>query len=204
MREAMIETVFWDLGGVIVRTEDRTKRERWEQRLGMEPRQLDRFIFGGEMGRKASLGKVHAHEVWEWVRQELDLSQEEGQQLTRDFWQGDDLDPELVGYIRGLRAQFQTGLISNAWLELREQLVRHWRIDDAFDDLVISAEVGLRKPDPAIYRLALDRLEVRADRAVFVDDFENNISAAAEIGMHAVLFRSRSQAIAEVDRLIGN
>ncbi|GMR09549.1 MAG: HAD family phosphatase [Anaerolineae bacterium] len=204
MHEAMIEAVFWDLGGVIVRTEDRTKRERWEQRLGMEPRQLDRLIFGGEMGRKASRGEIHAHEVWEWVRQELDLSQEEGQQLTRDFWQGDDLDPELVGYIRGLRAQFQTGLISNAWLELREQLVRHWRIDDAFDDLVISAEVGLRKPDPAIYRLALDRLEVRADRAIFVDDLENNISAAAEIGMHAVLFRSRNQAIAEVDRLIGN
>ncbi len=199
-----IEAVFWDLGGVIVRTEDRTKRERWEQRLGMEPRQLDRLIFGGEMGHKAALGEVHAQEVWEWVRQELDLSQEEGQQLTRDFWQGDDLDLELIGYIRGLRAQFQTGLISNAWLELRELLVRHWRIDDAFNDLVISAEVGLAKPDPAIYQLALDRLEVRADRAVFVDDFENNISAAAEIGMHAVLFRSRIQAIAEVDRLIGN
>lgn len=204
MREAVIEAVFWDLGGVIVRTEDRTKRERWEQRLGMEPRQLDRFIFGGEMGHKAALGEIHAEEVWEWARQELGLSQDEGTQLTRDFWQGDDLDQELVGYIRGLRAQFQTGLISNAWLELREQLVRHWRIDDAFNDLVISAEVGLAKPDPAIYRLALDRLEVRADRAVFVDDFENNISAAAEIGMHAVLFRSRIQAIAEVDRLIGN
>lgn len=204
MREAMIEAVFWDLGGVIVRTEDRTKRERWEQRLGMEPRQLDRFIFGGEMGHQAALGEIHAEEVWEWARQELGLSRDEGSQLTRDFWQGDDLDQELVGYIRGLRAQLQTGLISNAWLELRELLVRHWRIDDAFNDLVISAEVGLAKPDPAIYQLALDRLEVRADRAVFVDDFENNISAAAEIGMHAVLFRSRIQAIAEVDRLIGN
>ncbi len=199
----MIEAVFWDLGGVIVRTEDRTKRERCEHRLRMEPRQLDRFIFGGEMGRQAALGEIHAEEVWEWARKELGLSQDEGTQLTQDFWQGDDLDQELVGYIRGLRAQFQTGLISNAWLELREQLVRHWRIDDAFNDLVISAEVGLAKPDPAIYRLALDRLEVRADRAVFVDDFENNISAAAEIGMHAVLFRSRIQAIAEVDRLIG-
>ncbi|MCH7567663.1 MAG: tetratricopeptide repeat protein, partial [Nitrospirae bacterium] len=146
MREAMIEAVFWDLGGVIVRTEDRTKRERWEQRLGMEPRQLDRFIFGGEMGHQAALGEIHAEEVWEWARQELGLSRDEGSQLTRDFWQGDDLDQELVGYIRGLRAQFQTGLISNAWLELRELLVRHWRIDDAFNDLVISAEVGLAKP----------------------------------------------------------
>lgn len=197
-----IDAIFWDLGGVIVRTEDRTRRERWEQRLGLEPRQLDRFIFAGEMGRKAAIGEVSAEEVWEWARRELDLSRDEGEQLTRDFWRGDDLDQELVGYIRGLRPQFQVGLISNAWLELRELLVHHLHIDDAFDDLVISAEVGLAKPDLAIYRLALERLKVRAERAIFIDDFERNIAAARELGMHAVLFRSRVQAIADVDRLL--
>lgn len=197
-----IETVFWDLGGVLVRTEDRTKRERWEQRLGMEPRQLDRLIFGGDMGRRAALGQASAEEVWEWVRLELGLSHDEGQQLIRDFWQGDDLDLKLVAYIRGLRAQFQTGLISNAWLELRELLESQWQIDDAFDDLVISAEVGMAKPDPAIYWLALERLNVPADRSVFVDDFAHNIAAAAEIGMHAVQFISPDQAMADVNQLI--
>ena len=198
-----IKVVFWDLGGVIVRTEDRSKRERWEHRLGMEPRQLDRMIFGGDAGRKAALGQVNGEEVWESVRQELDLSQDEGQQLARDFWQGDDLDSELVAFIRGLRAQFLTGLISNAWLELRELLEGHWHIDDAFDDLVISAEVGLAKPDPAIYKLALERLDVDADRAVFVDDFRQNIAAATDIGMHAVHFTDPNQAIVDVNQLIG-
>lgn len=196
-----IQAVFWDLGGVILRTEDRTKRDHWEQRLGMEPRELDRFIFAGEMGQKAALGKASAEQVWEWVGHELNLSHEDRQQMIRDFWRGDDIDVELVRYIRGLRAQFLNGLISNAWLELRGQLVDHWHIDDAFDDLVISAEVGLAKPDPAIYRLALDRLEVQAEQAVFIDDFESNIAAASDLGMHAVLFRNREQAIADVDKL---
>ncbi len=198
-----IKVVFWDLGGVIVRTEDRSKRERWEHRLGMEPRQLDRLIFGGDAGRKAALGELSMDEVWEWVRQELDLSQDDVQQLARDFWQGDDLDTELVAFIRGLRAQFLTGLISNAWLELREMLESHWHIDDAFDDLVISAEVGFVKPDPAIYNLALDRLNVEADHAVFVDDFTQNISAATELGMHAVHFTNPNQAMADVNQIIG-
>ncbi len=198
-----ISVVFWDLGGVLVRTEDRSKRERWEQRFGMEPRQLDRLIFGSDAGRKASVGEYSVEEVWEWVRQELELNQEEGQQLTRDFWQGDDLDEDLVAYVRGLRPRFQTGLISNAWLELRDLLENHWHIDDAFDDLVISAEVGLAKPDPAIYKLALERLKVEADRTIFVDDFSHNIAAAAEIGMHAVHFANPNQAIADVDQLIG-
>jgi putative hydrolase of the HAD superfamily len=198
-----IKVVFWDLGGVLVRTEDRTKREQWEHRLGMEPRQLDRLIFGGEMGRKAALGEARVDEVWEWARQKLDLSPDEGERLAQDFWQGDDLDEELVAFIRGLRAQFQTGLISNAWLELREMLENHWHIDDAFDDLVISAEVGLVKPDPAIYKLALERLNVEADRAIFVDDFTQNIAAAADIGMHAVHFNNPKQAVSEVNQLIG-
>jgi epoxide hydrolase-like predicted phosphatase len=198
-----IKVVFWDLGGVLVRTEDRSKREQWEHRLGMEPRQLDRLIFGGEAGRKAALGEFSVEEVWESVRRELDLSQAEAQQLAQDFWQGDDLDEELVAFIRGLRAQFLTGLISNAWLELREMLESHWHIDDAFDDLVISAEVGLLKPDPAIYRLALERLNVEANRAVFVDDFTQNIAAAADIGMHAVHFTSPKQAVIDVNELIG-
>ena len=198
-----ISVIFWDLGGVLVRTEDRSKRDRWEQRLGMEPRQLDRLIFGGDAGRKATVGEYSVDEVWEWVRQELDLSQEEGQQLARDFWQGDDLDEDLVAYVRGLRPRFQTGLISNAWLELRDLLKNHWHIDNAFDDLVISAEVGLAKPDPAIYKLALERLDVEADRAIFVDDFSHNIASAAEIGMQAVHFANPDQAIAEVNQLIG-
>lgn len=197
-----IKVVFWDLGGVLVRTEDRSKREQWEQRLGMEPRQLDRLIFGGEMGRKAALGQASVEEVWESVRQELDLSPDEREQLARDFWQGDDLDEELVAFIRGLRARFQTGLISNAWLELRELLEGHWHIDDAFDDLVISAEVGLVKPDPAIYKLALERLNVEADQAVFVDDFTQNIAAAADVGMHAVHFTDPEQAVMNVNQLI--
>ncbi len=197
-----IKVVFWDLGGVLVRTEDRSKREQWEQRLGMEPRQLDRLIFGGEMGRKAALGQASVEEVWESVRQELDLSLNEREQLARDFWQGDDLDEELVAFIRGLRARFQTGLISNAWLELRELLEGHWHIDDAFDDLVISAEVGLVKPDPAIYKLALERLNVEADQAVFVDDFTQNIAAAADVGMHAVHFTDPEQAVMNVNQLI--
>jgi putative hydrolase of the HAD superfamily len=170
----------------------------------MEPRQLERLIFGGDAGRKAALGEISVEQVWESVRQELDLGQDEKQQLARDFWQGDDLDLELVAFIRGLRAQFLTGLISNAWLELRELLESHWHIDDAFDDLVISAEVGLAKPDPAIYRLALERLEVEADRAVFVDDFKHNIVAAVDIGMHTVHFTDPNQAIADVNQLIGS
>jgi HAD superfamily hydrolase (TIGR01509 family) len=57
------------------------------------------------------------------------------------------------------------------------------------DDILISAEVGLAKPDPRIYRLAAERLGVRPDEAVFVDDFAANVEGARAVGMRAIHFR---------------
>jgi putative hydrolase of the HAD superfamily len=93
-------------------------------------------------------------------------------------------------------------LISNAWPEIRHDIENEWRIADAFNDLVISAEVGLAKPDPRIYHLALKGLGVRASQAIFVDDFIENLEAAAALGMHTVHFKNRAQAQQQVETLL--
>jgi epoxide hydrolase-like predicted phosphatase len=58
-----------------------------------------------------------------------------------------------------------------------------------FDDIVCSAEVGMAKPEPAIYTLAAERLGLEPSECVFVDDLDTNVEAARQVGMHAVLFR---------------
>jgi putative hydrolase of the HAD superfamily len=78
-----------------------------------------------------------------------------------------------------------------------------WRaklpVDEIFDVVVDSAWVGMRKPEPEIYRLTLERLGgVAPKRSLFVDDNELNVEAARELGMHAVHFRSNEQAIPEM------
>jgi len=197
-----IQAVFWDLGGVIIRTEDRTPRAAWEARLGLPPRELDQIVFAGEMGRKAAVGQAGAADVWTWVAERLGLDPEQRENLRKDFWRGEVLDLELVGYIRGLRANYRTGLISNAWPEIRQEIENEWRIADAFDKLIISAEVGLAKPDPRIYRLALEGLGVEASHAIFVDDFLENLEAASALGMHPVHFKNRIQAQQQVETLL--
>ena len=69
---------------------------------------------------------------------------------------------------------------------------------DAVDDIVVSAEVGIAKPDGRIFELALARLGVQPAEAVFVDDFARNIEGARAIGMPAVHFKNTAQAVAEV------
>jgi putative hydrolase of the HAD superfamily len=77
-------------------------------------------------------------------------------------------------------------------------------VDEIFDVVVDSAFVGMRKPDPAIYRLTVERLgdALRAEDCLFVDDVEVNCDTAAALGMTVVHFRDNEQAVAEVRSLV--
>ncbi|MGD8758613.1 MAG: HAD family phosphatase [Anaerolineales bacterium] len=197
-----IRAVIWDLGGVLVRTHDHSGRARWENQLGLKPHELERLVFRGPMGKRAALGEAHAADVWREVADQLGVPISERDRLVHDFWDGDRLDGELAAYVRSLRPRYRTGLLSNAWSDLRHFLETEWQIAGAFDHIVISAEVGFAKPDPRIYNLSLEGLRVAAHEAVFVDDFEENLAAARELGLHTVHFRTRDQTLRELGALL--
>jgi putative hydrolase of the HAD superfamily len=201
-RGTAVRVVIWDLGGVILRTEDRRLRAAWEGRLGLAEGELDRLVFAGEMGRKAALGQAGAEDVWRWVGDRLGLGPAELDQLERDFWQGDQLDAALIQFIRDLRRDRRTALLSNAWPGMRQMIEAEWGIRDCFEQLFISAELGLAKPDPRIFSLTLERLQVTPAQAVFVDDFRENVEAAADLGLQAIQFLSREQTMQAVGQVL--
>lgn len=98
------------------------------------------------------------------------------------------------------RAGIRTGLLSNSWGEGRYE---RDRFAELFDGVVISGEVGLRKPDPAIYTLAARSIGVEPAACVFVDDFYANLEPAQELGMATVLHSEAEQTTAELERLFG-
>ena len=85
--------------------------------------------------------------------------------VRAQFWSADLVNHELVDYIRTLRPKYKVGLLSNAWNDLRQVMQERFDFDGLFDDLVISAEVGLAKPDPRIFHLAVERLGVQPAEA---------------------------------------
>jgi HAD superfamily hydrolase (TIGR01509 family) len=198
-----IEAVIWDLGGVILRTEDRQPRERWEAKLGLAAGELDRLVFGGELGKRAALGQADAGDIWDSVGSMLDLPGDELRELELDFWSGDRVDDELVAYIRDLRPGCRTALLSNAWPSVRDTLENRWEIAEIFDVITLSCEVKIAKPDPRIYALTLEALGLPPERTAFVDDFERNVAAARQLGMAGVQFQSRDQVRHDLDVLLG-
>ena len=123
-------------------------------------------------------------------------------QAVRDeFFGGDVLDHELIDTLRDLRSNYFVGLISNAWDDLREYIVAH-KYDDAFEHMVISAEVGVAKPDAKIFQIALEQAGVNPDEAVFVDDFIENVQGCQELGMQGIHFRGPEQAMDELKQIL--
>lgn len=97
--------------------------------------------------------------------------------------------PDTIALVRALRPPYRTAILSNADASLRGRLRDGLGIHDLFDDIVCSAEVGMAKPEPAVYRLAAERLGLPPEACIFVDDAEPNVAAAAAVGMRAIFFR---------------
>jgi putative hydrolase of the HAD superfamily len=179
---------------------------------------LDRGALGAALRRVAEREGVHPLFELECGRMtERDFLRKLAAQLRADLGRDIELrsfaeryfghlrpNEAMIGFMRELRARgYRLAMLTN---NVREWEPR-WRamlpVDELFEVVVDSAFVGVRKPDPAIYRLTCDRLEVEPERCMFVDDNEPNCAAAAELGMTAVVFRDNAQAMAEMRAALG-
>ena len=143
-----------------------------------------------------------------------EFSKQFARRLTEET--GVDVDPEdLVGRMfGGMRLEegmldavaaakkngFKTALLSNSW---GMSGYPRERLGEIMDVIVISGEVGMRKPDPEIFTLTTDKLGLSPEECVFVDDHPGHLKAAQEAGMKTVLHREPAQTIPELEALLG-
>ena len=196
-----IRAVFFDLGGVIVRTEYQAPREQLAERLGMEYDDLDRIVFNSETGLQASTGAITSDQHWEAIMKRLKRPMDEMPSIRQEFFAGDIIDHDILNFLRSLRITHKTGLISNAWSDLRDYMMREKMID-AFDHIVISAEVGVAKPEPGIFQIALKQAGVSPDEAVFVDDFYVNIEGCEKVGIKGIHFKDAESALQQLQQIL--
>ena len=196
-----IKAVFFDLGGVIVRTDYQAPRQHLAERLGMEYEDLVKLVFESPTSQRASVGELSSEQHWAEVTKRVRRPASETKAIREEFFAGDIVDREILEFLRSLRPRYFVGLISNAWPDLRNYIIEQ-KFDDAFDHMTISAEVGAAKPGAKIYQFALEQLKVQAKEAVFVDDFYENIEGCEKLGIKGVHFKDPESAIQKVKALL--
>jgi epoxide hydrolase-like predicted phosphatase len=186
----------------LIRMVDDRPRVSLAKQLGLPLSQLDDLVFFSDSSQKASKGEISVGMHWETVRKALGIRSEDMPGFLEQYWSADDVNWQLLDYIRDLHPRYKVGLLSNAWGDLRQTLQARWDIAGLFDELIISAEVKLVKPDPRIFRLAVERLSVQSGETVFIDDIAGNIEAARKEGWIAIQYQDTQKAIDELNQYL--
>ncbi|MBI5959531.1 MAG: HAD family phosphatase [Chloroflexi bacterium] len=187
---AAVKAFIFDFGGVIVRTEDPRPRHAWDERLGLPVGSVERAVHHSDIWIQAQLGRITPSVYWKGVAELLYMRGEDIDDLRRDYFSGDRLNYRVVDLIRDLRtAGYPVALLSNESIELETRMAQYG-VQDLFDHCFISAYMGMMKPDPTAFRVALQTLHVLPHEAVFIDDSLPNIRAAQALSINAVLFRA--------------
>ncbi len=196
-----VRAVFFDLGGVILRTEYQAPRQRLAEEFGMDYEDIDKLVFATPSAARASIGEITEEEHWRNVLKILKQPAAEYERIRADFFAGDVIDYTILNFLRSIKPKYKIGLISNAWSGLRSYIKRE-KFDDVFHHMTISAEVGAMKPSAKIYEFALEQLQVKAKEAVFVDDVLENIEACEKLGMQGIQFKDPESMLKRLKALL--
>lgn len=188
--------VLWDMRWDLTRT--------LEQEHGLRERTIIDTLYGSETWQQLELG-IGDRETWlDDSHRALEAAAgRELPRLHRRWRERQHLIAPNIDLIRRLRGAYKTSVLSNADKTLVELLRSSHGIYDLFDDVVVSADVGMAKPDPRIYALAAERLELSPDACVFIDDLPGNVEAARDAGMQAIHFIVNQHQLVEQLAAIG-
>ena len=206
----MIEAVIWDFGGVLT-TSPFEAFSRFEAERGLP----------ADIIRRTNAAN-HLENAWaKFECAEVDLEAFDGLFAVESRALGaevrgkdvlpllsGDLRPEMVEALKRIKAKFRTGCITNnlpanAIGSASGRTLYVAEVMALFDNVIESAKIGLRKPDPRIYKMMAERLQVDPAKCVYLDDLGVNLKPAREMGMTTIKVTSAAQAIGELEAATG-
>jgi len=202
----LIKTIIFDFGGVLYNTPDHRGLIRWGKILGLNKH--PEFVamienpYESTLVRDICLGVISEQEMWHRMAERWHIKPWLINTLRRQMNSKKRLNKPLINLLSRLQINYQTAILSNAGDESRRLMENSLHLDQYVEEIIISAEVGMIKPDPKIYQLAVDRLETSPETTLFIDDQKENVIAARNFGMQAVQHTSNDKTIRAVDEIL--
>jgi epoxide hydrolase-like predicted phosphatase len=201
-----IRSVIFDIGGVLEHVDDFevVLGAAWQGRLGMSSEEFTAGLAAIDPDNLSETGRMSEAEWTARCAASLRLSPVQTEEFRADVWDWycGELDEELMTFAASLRPGVRTAIVSNSADGARREELSRYTFDEVFDPIIYSHEVGLAKPDPAIFELACSLLVVKPAETIFVDDVPGHCEAARRTGMHAIQHRSTRQTIAAITAML--
>lgn len=183
--DAVPTAVIFDLDGVIRDWNDEAIAEL-ELSFGLEPGEILSVGFDSELGPLAVTGRLTYRQWMDEIRVRVIGRHGPDVAGALDEWEANVgmVDTDMLAVLRGVRRHCTVAVLSNGTTRLRRDLHALDLIDE-FDLILNTAEIGVAKPDPDVFRHALQALDVASTDALFIDDLAENVAGAASVGLRA-------------------
>lgn len=194
--------MIFDIGGALELTPPTGWGLRWETALGLPAGGLDEIM--GDVWAAGAVGGVTERQVEQAAAERLGLGPDQLEAFFHDLWEEylGTANDELIAYIKTLAGRCRLGIVSNSFVGATEREEMRYGFSALVEDIVYSHEVGLEKPDPAIYALACERLGLPPGKCLFVDNAAVCVDGAERAGLSAVLFEDTADTIAAIERFL--
>jgi len=198
----MIKAVIFDFGRVISAQKPPSLFHTYERDLGLAPDTINGIMFQSEAWDETLRGRKTVEEFWQAIGPELGLKgAADIVAFHRRYHADEAINEGVLGLIRRLHGRYKLAVLSNSppgltrWLE-------SWKILDLFHVVFCSGDEGTVKPDPRAFVRTLERLEVKAEEALFIDDTAEHVDAARALGLRGVVFTTAERLEKDVTDLL--
>ena len=186
----MIKAIIFDFGRVLTVQKPASLFRTYEKDLGLAADTINPIMFGSRAWRETLIGKKTAEEFWYSIGPKLGLKNtDEIRRFRRRYHADEAINKRVLKLIHRFHGRYRLAILSNSPAGLARWLAE-WKIGNLFDSIFCSGEEGIAKPDPRVFQVTLDRLGVRPEEAVFIDDTQRHVEAARGLGMHGIVFTS--------------
>ncbi len=186
----MIKAIIFDFFGVLC------SDEYWNSIKG-EGSVSEEFI---DLANNVSLGKIS----WKEFVSQISAKTGKSEQELIEGYASQKLNPQFLALVDQLRKRYKTAVLSNASRETFNMLTKDVPVSRLFNEVIVSSDIGLIKPDPRIFQYALSKLLVNPEEVVFIDDSSKYIYAAKDLGMHTILYKDYGQMKTELIRFLNS
>lgn len=197
MKKPDIKTIFFDVGGVILVDFIDQKLIDLAKKYDINPNPL--LNVREKYRPLADLGLISDSEFWFKALMEVGVKAVTEDFEIESYMQQIDGTLNIVNKLK--QKGYQIAILSNDSKDMALSKRKKYNFDELFDDVIFSCELGIKKPDFEIYRIASNRLNTSPEQVVFIDDRLENIEAARKTGMYSILFRNPDQLGKELNQL---
>ena len=196
----MIKAIIFDLGGVLM-TDVPLKQiaEDLAEKSSLSAEEIHAHLYPTEHWNLLTLGKITEDEYWGNFLQVSNINMD--RKYLKDKVRSS-LYPlrHSARIIKLLKNHYKLGVLSNHAKAWSEYMIQTFDLFKSFDQMIFSCDVGLRKPDPEIYEIALDQLKCDAEDCIFIDDKKRNTDAAEKLGIKGIVFEEYLKLVDDLSR----